>query len=383
MNKNNAETTVYQGIASRTGGDIYIGVVGPVRTGKSTFIKQFMESAVLPAIENDYDKQRARDELPQSASGKTVMTTEPKFVPDEAVSVSLSPGETVRVRMVDCVGYIVPEALGQEEDGAPRMVHTPWSEEPLPFKEAAELGTRKVIKEHSTVAMLVTQDGSFGEIPREAYVEAEEAVAKELEKAGTPFAVILNSAAPESREAVDLAYELEKKYNAPVALVNCRLLDKEDVTHILELILGEFPVNELCFRLPPWCSALKPDHPLRQAVLSVVKDTADRIQKMGDVKKAADATPQTELLEGLTVANVYPESGKAVLEAHLVKGLAYRVLSEVTGYPIADETAMYALLQKLADTAHAYAHLKQALDEVEETGYGIVMPEAGELHLEE
>jgi len=228
-----AEHSIYQDIATRTGGDIYIGVVGPVRTGKSTFIKRFMESLVLPNIEQEYDRDRARDEMPQSAAGKTVMTTEPKFIPDDAVPVKLDGNASLRVKMIDCVGYLVPDALGTIEEGQPRMVHTPWQEEPMPFREAAEMGTHKVITEHATIGMLVTTDGSIGEIPRESYVESEERVVNELKSLGKPFAIILNSAQPSGKDAVALAYELESKYEVPVALVSCLELDAEDIRHIL------------------------------------------------------------------------------------------------------------------------------------------------------
>lgn len=375
--------SLYHDIAMRTGGDIYIGVVGPVRTGKSTFIKRFMETTVLPVIANDYDRQRAKDEMPQSATGKTVMTTEPKFVPDEAVSVTLEDKTNVRVRMVDCVGYIVPEALGQNEDGAPRMVHTPWSKEPLPFREAAELGTRKVITEHSTVSMMVTTDGSIGEIPRQSYVEAEEKVIAELEKAGVPYAVILNSAHPEAKESVALAYELENKYNAPVALVNCQLLDAEDIQHILELLLHEFPITELYFRMPDFYASLPEGHWLRQAAEEAVRHMADSIVKVGDIKKAAEAFPGNEAIAGISPLMVHADSGEAELEIRLTDGLYYRIVSEMTGCEIQNDAALFRLLREYAETAHAYAHLKEALASVEEKGYGIVMPGVDELHLEE
>lgn len=236
-----AEHSIYRDIAERTGGDIYIGVVGPVRSGKSTFIKRFMEALVLPNMGDGYSRDRARDEMPQSAAGKTVMTTEPKFIPDEAVTVKLDDNAVMRVKMIDCVGYIVPDAMGTVENGQPRMVRTPWSQEPMPFIEAAEMGTHKVITEHATIGMLVTTDGSIGDIPRASYVEAEERVVRELKEMGKPFALILNSAKPDSDEATALAYELETKYGVPVALVSCLELDAEDIRHILELVLLEAP----------------------------------------------------------------------------------------------------------------------------------------------
>ena len=241
------EHSIYQDIAERTGGDVYIGVVGPVRTGKSTFIKRFMEALVLPNIGEGYSRERARDEMPQSAAGKTVMTTEPKFVPDEAVNIRIEDGISMRVKMIDCVGYIVSEALGTLEDGQERMVNTPWQEEPMPFVEAAEMGTEKVIKEHSTIGMLITTDGTIGEISRESYLPAEERIVSELKSLGKPFAMIVNSKDPSNEKSIELACELEKKYNVPVALVSCIDLDAEDIRHILELVLYEFPVAEMKF----------------------------------------------------------------------------------------------------------------------------------------
>ena len=244
------EHSIYQDIAERTGGDVYIGVVGPVRTGKSTFIKRFMEALVLPNIGEGYSRERARDEMPQSAAGKTVMTTEPKFIPDEAVPIKIDDCASLRVKMIDCVGYIVPEALGTIENGQPRMVRTPWQEQPMPFVEAAEMGTHKVITEHSTIGMLITTDGSIGDISRQSYVEAEERIVGELKALGKPFAMILNSVNPTSESAMKLAFELEEKYGVPVALVSCLELDAEDIRHILELVLHEFPVAEISLCLP-------------------------------------------------------------------------------------------------------------------------------------
>ncbi len=377
-----SDTSIYKDIAARTGGDIYIGVVGPVRTGKSTFIKRVMETAVLPAIRDEGERRRARDEMPQSATGKTVMTTEPKFVPDEAVRLSLGEQE-IRVRMVDCVGYIVEEALGQEEDGAPRMVHTPWQTEPLPFREAAEMGTRRVINEHSTIAMLVTTDGSIGELSRECYLDAESRVAEELTAAGVPFAIILNSADPQAESAVSLAYELETKYNAPVALVNCCLLDGEDIQRILELVLHEFPVCELTFHLPAFCRALPAEHHLRRRFAAAVRAIADNTVKLGDIKRAAEAYPADEYVSGISLDRLYPESGRAELSVLPTEGLCYRVIAEETGYPVTDEASLFTLVRELAETAHAYEGVKEALAAVEETGYGIVMPRMEELRLEE
>ena len=376
-------SSLYEDIAKRTGGEIYIGVVGPVRTGKSTFIKRFMETTVLPIIKDENDYKRAKDELPQSASGKTVMTAEPKFIPDEAVCIALDGGTKMRVRMVDSVGYTVPGALGQEENGAPRLVQTPWSEEPLPFHEAAELGTRKVMTEHATLAMLVTTDGSFGEIPRADYVDAEERVAKELSASSVPFAVILNSATPESEETRALAYALEEKYNAPVALLSCPQMDAEDIGHIFSLLLAEFPITELTVTLPSFFSALPAEHPLRARFLSAVRTVADGSVKLGDVAKCAAAYPSDDIIDAVTVSALHPESGKATIAVVATPGLSFRVISELCGREIADDASLFRLLGEYAETAKSYERLKEALEEVEQKGYGIVMPSTDELRLEE
>ena len=307
-----AEHSIYNDIAQRTGGDIYIGVVGPVRTGKSTFIKRFMEALVLPNISEGYSRERARDEMPQSAAGKTVMTTEPKFIPDEAVSINIDSSSTFRVKMVDCVGYIVPEALGTIEDGQPRMVRTPWRDEPMPFVEAAEMGTHKVISEHSTIGMLVTTDGTIGDISRASYVEAEERIVNELKALGKPFAVILNSARPQSNDAIALAYELEARYEVPVALVSCIDLDAEDIRHILELVLHEFPISEIRISMPEWTCALDNGHKIKSSLLSDVRSCAEKICKAGDVKEALSPLSDNEYIKSATVNEIDLGTGIAV-----------------------------------------------------------------------
>lgn len=378
-----AEHSIYRDIAERTGGDIYIGVVGPVRTGKSTFIKRFMESLVLPNIDNSYSKDRARDEMPQSAAGKTVMTTEPKFVPDEAVTINLDDVASMRVKMIDCVGYIVNDALGTIENGQPRMVHTPWQEEPMPFVEAAEMGTEKVIKEHSTIGMLVTTDGTVGEIPRESYVPAEERVVSELKSIGKPFAMILNSADPSNEKSVELAYELEAKYNVPVALVSCIDLDAEDIRHILELVLHEFPVTEIKLSTPNWMSALEPSHRIKSSVNASVRSCADRIHKMGDIRDAFTSLVDNEYIDSYTVDEIDLGTGRASLRLNFDPSLYYSVISELTGFEIADEEELIALLKNLSEMKSQYDRVSEALEMAEEKGYGIVMPTVDELHLDE
>lgn len=305
------EHSIYKDIAERTGGDIYIGVVGPVRTGKSTFIKRFMEALVLPNIAEGYSRERARDEMPQSAAGKTVMTTEPKFIPDEAVPVVIDGVASFRVKMIDCVGYVVPEALGTIENGQPRMVNTPWQAEPMPFVQAAELGTYKVITEHSTIGMLVTTDGTIGDIKRESYVEAEERVVRELKQLGKPFAMILNSANPASDKSIALAYELEAKYKVPVALVSCLDLDAEDIRHILELVLHEFPVTEITIKLPEWTAALEDSHRIRVSLLESVKNCAGRVSKTGDIIDAFHELNDNEYVKFAEVHSINLGNGES------------------------------------------------------------------------
>ena len=376
-------TSIYKDIAERTGGDIYIGVVGPVRTGKSTFIKKFMESAIIPNISEESERKRAIDEMPQSASGRTVMTTEPKFVPDEAVRITVDDATEIKVKMIDCVGYIVPEAIGQLEDGQIRLVHTPWSEKQLPFNDAAELGTKKVIHDHSTIAMLVTTDGSIGDIPRESYIEAEERVARELSVINKPFAIILNSSNPSDNKAISLAYDLEKKYNAPVALVNCIELNSEDISHIIELVLDEFPVTELTFSLPEWTNALPKEHFIKRSMLDFAKECSYSISKMGDVKRIVNNSLEGELINKCSVSDINAGNGRATLEIEFQNDLYYKTISELSGLNISNEGELLTLVKELSETKKKYDKVAEALNEVSEKGYGIVMPDIDELRLQE
>lgn len=377
------EHSIYKDIAERTGGDIYVGVVGPVRTGKSTFIKRFMEAVVLPNIGEGYSRDRARDELPQSAAGKTVMTTEPKFIPEEAVPIVLENNAQMRVRMIDCVGYLVPEAMGAVENGQPRMVRTPWRETPMPFAEAAEMGTQKVITEHSTIGMLITTDGSIGEIPRDAYVEAEERIVRELKELGKPFAVILNSSIPESDSAQSLAYELEEKYGVPVALISCLELDAEDIRHILGLVLEEFPVAQINVHLPEWTTALEESHRIRASLQSSLRHCADGVKKMGDVRKAFEDMCENEYVASVRVDLLDLGTGCADITLEMQDGLYYSVISELTGFEVSGEQELISLMQELAEVKAKYDKVSEALEQVNEKGYGIVMPDVEDLHLEE
>ena len=376
-------SNIYRDIATRTSGDIYIGVVGPVRTGKSTFIKKFMETVIVPNIANEYDKKRAKDEMPQSAAGKTVMTTEPKFIPDEAVTVTLDGGEEFSCKMIDCVGYIVPEALGNYENGEVRMVMTPWSDESMPFDRAAEIGTEKVIREHATIAVLVTCDGSFGEIGRANYEAAEARVASELKEISKPFVIVLNSAHPESPEAIALALELEKKYQAPVALVNCLTLDKEDIGHILELVLMEFPVNEICVKLPSFIASLDENHPVYKSIFETVKESAESITVTGNISAAFSGASENKHIKSAYVSRLDLGTGNAQVALSAADGLFYNLISEVTGASVSDDAQLLNVLSDLAQAKKKYDKVSAALDEVNSTGYGIVVPDIYDLKLEE
>ncbi len=371
-----SENGIYETIAKRTGGDIYVGVVGPVRTGKSTFIHKFLDSVVLPNIEDDYDRERTQDEIPQSASGKTITTTEPKFVPGEAVGVTLG-GADLNVRLIDCVGYLVDGAVGADEDGKSRMVMTPWSSEAMPFKEAAEMGTEKVVREHSTIAILVTTDGTISDIPRESYVPAEERVASELAEAKKPFAIVLNSAEPESETARALAIELEEKYKVPVALVNCTQLNAEDVEGILSLVVGEFPVRELCFTVPDWTEVLPDEHPVNQKILERIMSFTDGVKKFSDIEKKLTEMPDVVKI------SLDAGTGCGAFELPIPKEEYYSALSEFSGLELADDKALFSAMMEMAKIKCEYDRIKDALSDVKEKGYGIVMPTADELVLSE
>ena len=377
-----AERSIYRDIAERTGGDIYIGVVGPVRSGKSTFITRFMQELVLPNMAQDAARERARDEMPQSAAGRTVMTTEPKFVPDEGVALTLDGGVSMRVKMIDCVGYMIPEAMGGEENGAARMVRTPWSEEPMPFAEAAEYGTRKVISEHATIGMLVTSDGTVGEIPRGSYEEAEARIVGELSGMGKPFAVVLNSADPTRGESVALARELEGKYGVPVALVSCLTLTAEDIKGILGMILGEFPVTGVGIDLPAWSKALDGAHPVRRTLTEDVCRLAGSVDRMGGVAEVFGALCENPFVERVDVTEMDMGSGRVRLGIALSPALYYDVLSELAGEEIREDEALFRLVRELAETRRKYARVEEALTDAEERGYGIVMPEIEDLRPE-
>ncbi|MCQ2435250.1 MAG: stage IV sporulation protein A [Oscillospiraceae bacterium] len=374
---------IYHDIAERTGGDIYIGVVGPVRTGKSTLIQKFMETLVIPNIEQEARRERAVDELPQSAGGKTIMTTEPKFVPEEAVQITLSEGAECRVRMIDCVGYIVPSSLGYIEEEAPRMVKTPWFEDAVPFNMAAELGTQKVITEHSTVGLVVTTDGSVTDIPREEYAQAEERVVNELQTLGKPFAVLLNCVEPQSEAAQTLAAELELQYHAPVMAVNCLDLDEHMIREILTRLLDMFPIREINVETAHWLPALEKGHPLKQEIFDAVRNAAEGMKTVRDAQGLAERLRGLSHLKAVSVRKIDLGTGSVSLQLELEPSLFYQVLGEETGIEIHGEQELFPVLMELARIKKAYERVQPALEEAEATGYGIIMPEADELTLEE
>lgn len=376
-------TNIYQDIAARTGGDIYLGVVGPVRTGKSTFIKQFMEKMVLPNISEEYERERANDELPQSSSGRTIMTTEPKFVPEKGTQIKLDGNITTNVRLIDCVGYIVPSALGYIEGDQPRMVMTPWYDEAIPFNMAAEIGTQKVINEHSTIGLVVTTDGSISDIPREEYAEAEERVIEELKAINKPFIVLLNCLYPDSPEATNMAAALSDKYSVSVIPVNCLDLSDSDIKRILSRILLEFPVKEICINFPKWINSLSIDHWLRMDLTTAIKNAVSDIKHIRDINRFEKSFENSENVEGVMVSCIDLGNGSATVDIDIRKNLFYKILAETTGLSISDEQELMSNMTELAKMKKEYLKVKDALDEVEATGYGIVMPDIEELTLEE
>lgn len=377
------ETSIYKDIETRTGGDIYIGVVGPVRTGKSTFIKRFMDTLVIPNINSDYKRERAQDELPQSAAGRTIMTTEPKFIPEEAVKVELPDNASLNVRLIDCVGYIVPSSLGYVEEERPRMVKTPWYEHEIPFNMAAEIGTQKVITEHSTIGLLVTTDGSISDIPRDEYEEAEERVVEELKSINKPFVMLLNSTSPESVQTVSLASRLTEKYNVPVMPVNCLEMEEDLIRQVLAAILYRFPVREIGISLPNWVMGLDREHWLRSSVCGSVKDASQCIGCVGDVSCMIKGLSDNDYVLSAEISNLDLGKGCAEIKAVLSQELIYKIIEEKTALHITNEEELVENLKNLSDIKKKYDRIKNALDEVEATGYGIVMPDIDELTLKE
>lgn len=378
-----ASKSIYQDIALRTGGDIYIGIVGPVRTGKSTFIKQFMDKLVMPNISEEYRRERAKDELPQSSSGRTIMTTEPKFIPEKGVNIKIDNAASMNVRLIDCVGYIVPSALGYIENDQPRMVNTPWYNEPIPFNMAAEIGTKKVITEHSTIGLVVTTDGSISDIPRDEYAEAEMRVVSELKQINKPYIMLLNCMNPESDDAVELAENLCKKYSVPVIPVNCLELEVNDIKKILSQILYEFPLKEIEVNFPKWINSLPVNHWLRSDLISILKSVSSNIKHVRDISDFEKGFANSENTDDAKVDTIDLGAGKACASVKIKPTLFYKVLAETTGLVINDEQELMESIGELAEIKKQYMRVKDALDEVEATGYGIVTPSIDELTLEE
>ncbi len=376
-------TRLYQDIAKRTDGDIYVGVVGPVRTGKSTFIKKFMDLLVIPNIDNEYKKERAKDELPQSAGGRTIMTTEPKFVPNEAIEISLDNNLKFKTRLVDCVGYLVDNAIGYLEDDMPRMVKTPWSDEEIPFETAAEIGTKKVIEEHSTIGILVTTDGSVTDIPRADYIKAEERVVSELKALNKPFIILLNSAEPNSSYTQELANTLSEKYKTSVVPTNCENLGIEDINNMFSKLLYEFPVEQIKIKCPRWIDGLEITHPLKSELYNEIREAFENVRVLKDVSDCVSSINQTEIIERSLLSDIQLGTGSVNVEISLKENLFYNVLTEITGVNVNNEGDLFSIISELSVTKKRYDKIAYALDEVERKGYGIVTPSMDELILEE
>ncbi len=374
---------IYCDIAKRTDGDIYIGVVGPVRTGKSTFIKKFMEQLVIPNITSEYRRERAVDELPQSSAGKTIMTTEPKFIPEEAVEVTIADKARFNVRMIDCVGYIVPSAIGYIENEAPRMVVTPWFEEEIPFAMAAEVGTQKVIQDHSTIGLVITTDGSISDIPRDEYEEAEQRVINELNSINKPYVILLNCLYPDSADSKKLAAELSEKYNTPVIPVNCVDLDEEDINDILKQVLYAFPIKEINICMPKWVTGLVKGHWLKKDVFDCIRAAAENVKYVRDVNGVTDTISECDYINKTTILCIDLGKGSAEINVELKNNLFFKILGEETGIEINSESDLMPLLKELTAVKRKYEKIENALSEVDATGYGIVMPSIEELSLEE
>ena len=377
------EKNVYQDISRRTDGDVYIGVVGPVRTGKSTFIKRFMDSLVLPNINDESIYSRTVDELPQSSAGKTIMTTEPKFIPEESVEVELEDNISFKVRMIDGVGYIVDSALGHSEENGPRMVKTPWADEEIPFDEAAEIGTKKVITDHSSIGLVITTDGSFSDIPREDYILSEARVINELKAINKPFIVLLNSAEPEAESTKAMAEDMSRKYLVPVLPVSCMELSENEIKRILAQLLFEFPIREIKVDIPKWVVKLSRGHWLKSELFNAIKDSAGKVEKIREIRKATDEIADCEYVTGCELLSLDLGVGNASVGVQIDPALFYRVLSEETGLDIADENALMSCVSTLSQKQREFDKISRAYEQVRETGYGIVMPTIDELTLDE
>ncbi|MDR2073827.1 MAG: stage IV sporulation protein A [Oscillospiraceae bacterium] len=377
------EKNIYKDIAQRTGGDIYIGVVGPVRTGKSTFIKKFMDTLVIPNIGNQQQRERTTDELPQSAGGRTIMTTEPKFIPENAVEVCIENGATFRARLIDCVGYIVPSALGYIENESPRMVMTPWFNQEIPFDRAAEIGTKKVITDHSTIGLVITTDGSISDIERSEYENAEQRVIAELKEINKPFITLLNSIDPYSEQSTELAAQMSEKYGIPVIPINCMDLTENEIKSILSQVLYEFPIREIKIDMPKWLLSLEKEHWLKSEIYSGIKNSSQQASKIREAKDIAGNLALSSFVISSVVDSVDLGTGTARVKTLLEQSLFYKVLAEKTGIDISGECELMEHMLKLSKLKNKYERIELAYNEVEESGYGIVMPVKNELSLDE
>lgn len=373
---------IYSEIAARTGGNIYIGVVGPVRTGKSTFVKRVMEELVIPAIEDPYRRERARDELPQSGSGRTIMTSEPKFVPEEAVEISPDGTSRLRVRMIDSVGYMVEGAVGAEEDGKPRMVTTPWYDREIPMTQAAELGTRKVMEEHCSIGLVITTDGSIGEIPRGDYVPAERRAIQDMKATGKPFLVVVNSREPRSEAAGAVAEYLAREFGIRPYVADCQSMDREEIGKLLQAMLAAFPMTELRVFLPRWLDALEPEHPVKTALYQSLLQRAGEIGDLGQAAEVLSSLAELEQVQDYTLRSVDLGSGVVSCAIVLPEALFYEILSTRAGIQVRTDAELLRLLSELSDVKREYDKISAALASVRATGYGVVMPTAQEMKLE-
>ena len=377
------QRSIYAQIADRTDGTVYIGVVGPVRTGKSTFIKRFMEQLVLPNIENVYERERATDELPQSGSGRTIMTAEPKFVPNEAARISPDGKTTLQVRLIDSVGYMIPGAVGDTEDGKPRMVTTPWASEELPMAQAAELGTKKVMEDHSSIGVVVTTDGTVTDIPREDYREAEARAIADMQKTGKPFVVVVNTQDAKKGQADAICARIREEYGVQALAMDCAVMQTQDIARLLEAVMYAFPVEELRFFLPSWVRALPDDHPVKSALYDAMLSRAEKLTSLSDAESVMGTLQELEPVDAFRVREVDLGTGTVTCELHLPETLFYEELSKQAGVEIADDEALMQMLRELSQTKKLYDKVQTALEQVKATGYGIVMPGIDELTLEE
>lgn len=374
---------IYEDIAIRTGGDVYIGVVGPVRTGKSTFIKRFMELMVLPNIKDIHESKRAQDELPQSGGGKTIMTTEPKFIPAEAVEIGVAQGIDVRVRMVDCVGYAVAGALGFNEETGPRMVNTPWFDEAIPFEEAAEIGTRKVITDHSTIGMVIVTDGSITGIQRENYLEAEIRVIAELKELDKPFLILLNTTNPESEEAINICNDLSLEHNVATLPINVATMGYEDVLNILKESLYEFPVTEVNVSMPRYIYELDEKHYLRNTIEENIRATVGEVRRIRDIERMVESLYIEGITKNIELVKMELGTGSANIYINLLPHLLYEVLGEFAGVNIEGEHDLVRIVKDFSKAHHEWSKVEEAMREARDGGYGVITPRLDEMYLEE